>query len=70
MKKIQQASSSILLSAALLTSNCAGTMSIKNFCENYNLSSETTDLLTRNISESLIQDTFEFDRDEFSKHIS
>lgn len=56
--------------AALLSSNFKGNISISEFCINYNLSEETINSVTKNIPESLLNDVFEFDKEEFSEYIS
>ncbi len=59
-----------LSAAALLASTSQGSISIKSFCDDYNLSEDTIKILTSKISEQLISDIFEFDQEEFSRHIS
>lgn len=56
--------------AALLSTNYHGNISIAEYREKFNLSDNTFKAITKNISKALVNDMFEFDSDEFLKHIS
>lgn len=56
--------------AALLSTNYSGSLSISDYCDKFNLSDETKKFIITNIPDSLLNDVFDFDKEEFIKYIS